>query len=155
MNVYISKNAVLFHKAIEDLWVADLVWKVSPNIAVWHCTQAAEKTLKGLLQCHNKDYENDHRLDDLLDLIAPIVQLPEETIKYILYLNGFGTGLRYKHMKSDPTVEEAKTVIVRTKIILQEFRCFQSVSQFMAEAEEVHTKILKSSLQETSDDSKN
>ena len=141
----------MFHKAIEDLWVADLVWKVSPNIAVWHCTQATEKMLKGFLQCHNKEFENDHRLDDLLDLIAPVVQLQEETIKYILYLNGFGTGLRYKHMKTDPTVEEAKTVIARTKLILQEFSSFHSILQFIAEAEEVHTKIVRASLQEIPD----
>ena len=43
MNVHISKNAELFHKAFEDVWVAEQVWKVTPNNAVWHCTQAAEK----------------------------------------------------------------------------------------------------------------
>jgi len=47
MNVYISKKAELFHKAIEDIWVAEQIWKVSPNNAVWHCTQAAEKMLNG------------------------------------------------------------------------------------------------------------
>ena len=51
-------------------------------------------------------------------------------------------------MKSDPTIDEAKTVIARTKQIIQEFMSFQSVSQFIKEAEEVHAKIVKASLQE-------
>ena len=62
MNVYISKKAELFHKAIEDVWVAEQIWKVSPNNAVWHCTQAVEKMLKGFLRCLNRDYDYGHEL---------------------------------------------------------------------------------------------
>jgi len=54
MNVHISKKAELFHKAVEDIWVAEQVWMVSPNNAVWHCAQAAEKTMKGFLRCLNE-----------------------------------------------------------------------------------------------------
>ena len=67
-----------------------------------------------------------------------------ETIKNILYLNGFGLSLRYKHMSSDPTTDEAKVAIARTKQILQEFAGNTTVSDFVKEAEEVHTKIIKS-----------
>ena len=68
-----------------------------------------------------------------------------DTIKNVLYLNGFGISLRYKHMSSDPTTDEAKVAIARTKQIMQEFASNKSVSDFMMEAEEVHAKIIKSS----------
>jgi len=149
MNVYISKNAELFHKAIEDLWIAQQIWQVSPNNAVWHCTQAAEKTMKGLLRCNNQDYDYGHDLNELLNTIAHHVELQDEIIKNILYLNGFGIGLRYKHIKSDPTIDEAKVAIARTKQIIQEFGKNPSISSFMKEAEEVHAKILKASAGKT------
>ena len=152
MNVYISKNAELFHKAFEDVWVAEQIWKVSPNNAVWHCTQAAEKVMKGLLRCLNRDYDYGHELKELLNTVEPLVKLQPETIKNILYLNGFSISLRYKHMSSDPSIDEARVTITRTKQILQEFGSFQSISFFMKEAEEVHLKILKAShIQETPD----
>jgi len=144
MNVFISKKAELFHKAIEDVWVAEQIWKVSPNNAVWHCTQAVEKTLKGFLRCMNRDYDYSHELKELLDIVESLFSMQAETIKNILYLNGFGISLRYKHMSSDPTTDEAKVAIERTKQVMQEFARNDSVSDFIKEAEEVHAKIIKS-----------
>ena len=74
MSVYISKNAELFYKALEDLWVAEQSWFASPNIAVWSCTQAVEKTLKGFLRCFNKDFDHGHQLRFLLDDVESIFQ---------------------------------------------------------------------------------
>ena len=144
MNVHLSKKAELFHKAIEDIWVAEQVWEVTPNNAVWHCTQAVEKTMKGFLRCLNKEYEYGHELKALLDVVEPLMDAEPETIKNILYLNGFGVSLRYKHISSDPTIEEAKIVITRAKHIMQAFRDNINTSNFMKEAQEVHTKILQS-----------
>jgi hypothetical protein len=44
MFVETSKNAELFLKAYEDVWVAEQIVYGSPNNSVWHCTQAVEKT---------------------------------------------------------------------------------------------------------------
>jgi len=144
MSVQISKKAELFHKAVEDVWVAEQIWKVSPNNAIWHCTQAAEKTMKGFLRCLNKDYNYSHQLKILLDNIEPLMEISEETIKNIIYLDDFDVKLRYKNMPSDPTKEEAKVAIMRTKQIMLEFSKNPTISSFMREAEEVHSKILKS-----------
>jgi len=146
MNVYISKKAELFHKAIEDIWVAEQIWAVSPNNAVWHCMQAVEKTLKGFLRCLNRDYDHGHELKELLNVIEPLTALQPETIKNILYINGFSISLRYKHMTSDPSVDEAKVAIVRTKQIIEEFGKHPIISSFMKEAEEIHTKIIRTSI---------
>ena len=143
MNVYISKKAELFHKAIDDVWIAEQIWMVSPNNAVWHCTQAAEKMMKGLLRSLSTEYDHGHELKELLNAVEPLMVLQPETIKNILYLNGFSVSLRYKHMSTDPSAEEAKVAIVRTKQIMQEFSNHPGISQYIKEAKEVHTKILK------------
>ena len=67
MNVHITKNSELFFKALEDVWAAEQIWHGSPNIAVWHCTQAAEKTMKGLLRCLKMEYDHVHELRYLLE----------------------------------------------------------------------------------------
>ena len=56
MSVQISKKAELPYKALEDIWAAEQIWRGSPNNAVWHCTQAVEKIIKGFLRCLDKEY---------------------------------------------------------------------------------------------------
>ena len=149
MSVHISKKAELFYKALEDVWSAEQLWAGSPNNAVWLCTQAAEKTMKGFLNCLNKDYNYSHNLKELLDVIRPLIEMQPETLKNIMYLNNFGVKLRYKNMPTDPTKEDSKVAISRTKQIIQEFSNNTNTSSFIKEAGEVHSKILKAS---TADD---
>ena len=143
MSVQISKEAELFYRALEDVWVAEQVWKGSPNNATWHCTQAVEKTMKGFLRCLKREYDYGHKLNELLDAVDPLISMPEEITKYILYLDRFEIALRYKNMSSDPTAEEAHTAINRTKEIMLEFGKNPKVLSYMKEAKEVHAKILK------------
>jgi len=75
MSVQVSKKAELFYKALEDVWVAERTWQGSPNNAIWHCTQAVEKTMKGFLRCLNKDYDHTHELKDLLDAVDSLINL--------------------------------------------------------------------------------
>jgi len=143
MSVHISKNAELFLKALEDVWVAEQTWFGSPNNAVWHCTQATEKTMKGFLRCLNRDYDHGHELKLLLEDILSFHSLSAETESNILFLNVYGFNLRYKSMTNDPTPEDARVAISRTKQIMQEFSSIQKISQFIDEAREVHNKMLK------------
>jgi len=143
MSVSISKKAELFHKAIEDIWIAEQIWEVTPNNAVWHCTQAVEKTLKGYLKCAARDYEHGHELVVLLEEVEVDTTLTPDTVKYIHFLNRYGTGLRYKHMISDPTANDAKLAIDRAKHILHEFETLTIVKEYIREAGEVHKNTLR------------
>jgi len=143
MNVHISKNAELFFKALEDVWVAEQTWYGSPNNAVWHCIQAVEKTMKGFLRCLNIDYDHGHELDPLLENVLTVLEIPKEISQYILYFDAFGSALRYRNMSGDPSPEDAKVAITRTKRIMQEFNNSPKVSQFVDEAKEVHIKMLR------------
>ena len=151
MSVHISKNAELFYKALEDVWAAERIWFGSPNIAVWNCTQATEKTMKGYLRCLNRDYDFGHELKPLLDEVMSTFQVSEVSEEYIMYLNRYGVNLRYKSMTNDPSPEDARLAINRTKHIMQEFNANPKISQFMDEAREVHTKILKANLEKYGD----
>jgi len=150
MNVHLSRKAELFYKALEDIWVAEKSWFVSPNIAVWSCTQAAEKTLKGFLRCINMNFDHGHELEPMLEDVLSVYDLTPETKKYIMYINDFKGNLRYKSMTTDPTPEDARIAIARTKHILQEFSNNNAVIEFINEAKEVHAKVLKSRFEEYS-----
>jgi len=151
MSVYTSKNAELFYKALEDVWAAEQTWFASPNIAVWHCTQAAEKTMKGFLRCLNMEYEHDHQLRFLLENVESVFAITDECMEYILHLDVYGNKLRYKNMPNDPSPEDARLTITRTKQIMQEFNANPKIAQFMDEAKEVHSKILKANFKKYSD----
>jgi len=146
MNVNISNKSILFFKAYEDIWAAERLIHGSPNLAVWHCTQAVEKTLKGFLQSNNISFDSSHELEPLLEDVVSAMKLSDECKANVLNINIYKSGLRYKNMTNDPSPEDAKTIISRTKQIMQEFSVNPKVSQFMDEAREVHTKILKANL---------
>ena len=145
MNVHTSKNAELFFKALEDIWVAEQIWNGSPNNSVWHCTQAVEKAMKGYLRCLNMNYDYGHEIHLLLDAVMSDFKISEKVEEYILYLNDFETKLRYKNLSNDPSPEDAKVAISRTKQIIEEFSSNPKISKFIDEAKEVYTKVLKAS----------
>ena len=147
MNVSINNKSVLFFKAYEDIWAAERLIIGSQNIAVWHCTQAVEKTLKGFLQCYDRIYDNSHELEPLLEDVISVVKLSDECKANVLNLNIYKSGLRYKNMSNDPSFEDAKLAVSRTKYIMQEFNTDPKTSQYMDEAREVHTKILKANME--------
>lgn len=145
MNVFISKNAELFFKALEDIWIAGLSWYGSPNNAVWHCIQATEKLLKGCLRCANSEYDYGHEIMPLLYALAPAYKVSDVFEEYVMYLSDFSSALRYKSMSNDPSPEEARVAIARTRYLLQELRNCVLVGTYIAEASEVHSKLLRSS----------
>jgi HEPN domain-containing protein len=127
------------------VWVAEQIWHGSPNNAVWHCTQAAEKTMKGFLRCLNIDFSHGHELSLLLETVLTIDEIPKKVVEHILFLDTYGLALRYKNMSNDPSPEDAKVAISRTKQIMQEFNKNLKISQFMNEAKEVSAKMLRTS----------
>jgi len=146
MTAYISSNAELFFKALEDVWVAEQTWHGSPNNSVWHCTQAVEKTMKGYLRCLNMDYSFGHELNLLLDVVMTDFKVSDLVEEHIIYLNDFESKLRYRNLSDDPSQEDAKIAISRTKHIMQEFNDNPKVSKFMDEAREVHIKLIKANV---------
>jgi len=139
----ISNKAVIFLRALWDIWAAERTWFGDPNIAVWQCVLAAEKTMKGFLDCNNVYFENVHELPELLENVESVYKPTEECETSVIFLSRYKSGLRYKSMKDDPTPEDARLAISHAKRILEEFSNNPNVSQYLDEAREVHNKVLK------------
>ena len=138
----ISKDAVLFYKALQDIWCAEQTYVGSPSNAVWSCCQAVEKTMKGLLQCYGIDAGITHDLGLLLEDLEKETELSKQAVSGIQDLARYDQRLRYKNLKSDPTVEEAKAVVGDTVGILRELGEHPKCVAFMNEAREVYSKLL-------------
>ena len=143
MFVDIDKNSVLFYKAMEDIWCAEQTYKGSPNNAVWSCCQAAEKAMKGFLQCCDIESDSVHELNIILEAVEREHTLPEDVITSIYNLARYDQRLRYKNLRADPTPEDAKATIEDAKLILSEFACHPKCAEFVGEAKEVHAKMLR------------
>jgi len=146
MYAEISKNAVLFYKALQDKWCAEQTYIGSPSNAVWSCCQAVEKCMKGLLQCYGVDAGGTHDLGILLELVENETELSSESIGLIHDLARYDQRIRYKNLKSDPTVEDAKGVIADTSEVLNEITQHPKCTVFAREAKEVYDKLLQANI---------
>jgi HEPN domain-containing protein len=147
----INNQAVLFLRALWDIWTAERTWYGDPNIAVWQCVLAVEKSIKGFLVCNNVYFENVHELPELLENAETIYRPTEECETSVIFLSRYKSGLRYRNMKDDPTPEDAKLAISHAKIVLHEVSAFPNVKQYMEEAREVYNKVLKANTAKYSD----
>jgi len=146
MYAEISKNAVLFYKALQDIWCAEQTFIGSPNNAIWSCCQAVEKSMKGLLQCYGIDAGSTHDLGILLEDLQKETTISQETANNIQRLVRYDQRLRYKNLKDDPTVDEAKVVIKYSNEIMNEIGGNSKCSGFIDEAKEVYAKLLKANI---------
>jgi len=143
MYVDINKNAVLFYKALEDIWAAEQTYYGSPNISVYHCCQAVEKAMKGFMDCANTDYShNSHNLLELLRKLEEGDLLDESLVALVNDMSMYDQNLRYKNMRNDPTVHDAKQAVLTSSSFVTEIGKHEKCSQFMNEAKEVHEKML-------------
>jgi len=146
MYAEINKNAVLFYKALQDIWCAEQIYTGSPNNAVWNCCQAVEKYIKGLLLCYSVDTGATHDLTIILEELEKETELSTQSVGKIHDLARYDQRLRYKNLKSDPTVDEAKIVVTDTKYILQEIGEHPKCMTYVNEAKEVYEKLLKANI---------
>jgi HEPN domain-containing protein len=143
MFVDIDKNSVLFYKAIEDIWCAEQTYYGSPNNAVWSCCQSAEKVMKGFLHCCGIKSDGVHELSIILEAVEREHTPPEDVITSIYNLARYDQRLRYKNLRTDPTVEDSRATIEDAKLILGEFADHPKCARFVSEAKEVHLKMLR------------
>ena len=143
MFVDIRKDAVLFYKALEDIWCAERTYEGSPNNAVWSCCQAVEKIMKGFLQCFGEDCRNTHDLNVILEYVEDKNKFQKDVLEAIHNLALYDQRLRYKNLRTDPTTQNALEAITDAKLILSAFSNHDKCSAPISEAQEVHTKMLR------------
>ncbi|MGB2862713.1 MAG: HEPN domain-containing protein [Sedimentisphaerales bacterium] len=100
-----------FDKAKSDLLNADnnlAAQKVPYDTVCFHCQQAAEKLLKGLLVAHGYEYPITHNLFVVLEKVLEFDPLAESLRETLALLNPYSVEVRYPGDAWMPTPDDAK-----------------------------------------------
>lgn len=82
-------------KAQRDLSAAQKLANDLPDIAIYHCQQAAEKALKGFLILHDQDPGNTHNINTLVRLASAFKPELTNILKEAGYLSQYNQTYRY------------------------------------------------------------
>lgn len=102
------------HKAQRDLAAARKLG-AGPDpyfdTAIYHCQQAAEKTVKGFLVCFDQRFEKTHDIRLLVMQAAAIEPRFSEWAEIGLHLTPYATAFRYPSESLEPDEEEFQQAI--------------------------------------------
>lgn len=82
-------------KAQRDLTAAQKLAPELPDIAIYHCQQAAEKALKGFLVLHDQDSGDTHNINTLVKLASAFKPELATVLKEAGYLSQYNQTYRY------------------------------------------------------------
>jgi HEPN domain-containing protein len=91
--------------AREDLRVAGACLALDPparGMAAYHCQQAAEKSVKGLLAAAGMAFRKTHDLDELADLVPTPDPAVRQLLDTVRPLTVWGFAYRYPSMEDTP-----------------------------------------------------
>jgi len=97
-------------KAASDLRGADIDLAASPPFIedmLFHCQQAAEKTMKGFLTAHDRIFRKTHDLDELASACEAVDHTLKEVLNPARDLTVFAREIRYPGEAEVPSLEEA------------------------------------------------
>jgi HEPN domain-containing protein len=80
--------------------------------AVFHCQQAAEKTLKAFLVAHERPFRKTHDLDELGNAVAALDATLADVVDRAKDLTPYAWRFRYPGTPVDPSAEEAREALV-------------------------------------------
>jgi len=98
-------------KAAGDLRGADIDLAASPPFIedmLFHCQQAAEKSMKGFLTAHDRVFRKTHDLDELASACEAIDPTLKEVLNPARDLTVFAWEFRYPGEAEPPSIEEAR-----------------------------------------------
>ncbi len=85
-----------------------------PETAAYHCQQAVEKVIKGLLVLARVPFRKTHDLETLRDLVVPCFPDLTTRIDRLVPLTDWGHAFRYPDLGSEPvpSVDTLRTVLI-------------------------------------------
>jgi HEPN domain-containing protein len=96
-------------RAAEDLAAAvALTAPVTLRSALFHCQQAAEKSLKAFLTWHQKPFPTTHNLTVLSGLCSELDASLDAAVAPALALTRFAVALRYPGESEEPSIAEVR-----------------------------------------------
>lgn len=121
-----------FEKAALDLKAAKLL-KTLPDAfepSVFHCQQAAEKSIKGFLVFHKIRFNKTHDIEKLLIFVATVDEQLAKQLKPAAILTQFAVSYRYPEEVEPPeplTAQASEKIFALANWVFEEMkaRCLQ------------------------------
>ena len=105
----LDETRAWLQRAAEDLAAAEaLTGPVTLRSALFHCQQAAEKSLKAFLTWHQKPFPKTHNLTVLSGSCAEVDASLSAEVTPSLALTRFAVAMRYPGEIEQPSVDEAR-----------------------------------------------
>jgi HEPN domain-containing protein len=107
-------------KAANDLRVAEIVLAVNPPLledVMFHCQQAAEKSLKAFLTFHNRPFRKTHSLEEIGESCLVIDKTLAPIIDKAVPLTEYAWAFRYPGEPETPGIEEAKEALASAQSV--------------------------------------
>lgn len=101
-------------KVIHDIGSAKIIHQHLPDyhdMIAFHCQQAAEKSIKGVLVYLGKDFKYSHNLRYLIDLLSEIIQIDDAEFRKAIILNGYSVEIRYPNTSIPLTQEDIANAV--------------------------------------------
>lgn len=100
-------------RAVGDIAAAERLLKPPAlfSTAVFHCQQAAEKTLKGFLAWHDIPFRKTHNLEEIGEACIAIDATLRTTVDRAVPLTEYAWKFRYPGPTEEPTREEAQDAL--------------------------------------------
>ena len=87
-----------------------------PEAAAYHCQQAAEKLIKGLLVLARTPFRKTHDMEVLRDLVVPAFPDLTELVERMVPFSDWGHAYRYPGLDDEPIPTSAEFRLVLTEI---------------------------------------
>lgn len=93
-----------------------------PEAAAYHCQQAAEKLIKGLLVLAQTHFRKTHDMEVLRDLVVPAFPDLTELVERMVPLSDWGHAYRYPGLDDEPipSPAELRLVLIEIKALAAE-----------------------------------
>lgn len=114
-----------FEKACQDLRCSEIDLAADPPAAedaLYHCQQAAEKSLKGFLVWHDQPFAKTHDLGKLGSQAVELDQTLEPLIDEVVELTKYAWIFRYPGEVDEPSIVEAVAVLHRVRAFVSAMR---------------------------------
>ena len=88
-------------KVIHDIGSAKIIHQHLPDYhdtIAFHCQQAVEKSIKGVLVYYGKEFKYSHNLRYLIDLLSEIIEIEDNEFRKAVILNGYSVEIRYPNI---------------------------------------------------------
>ena len=120
--ILIADTKVWLMKAANDLRGAEIDLAANPPLiedVMFHCQQAAEKSLKAFLTFHNCPFRKTHSIEEIGESCLVIDKTLAPIVDKAVPLTEYAWAFRYPGEPEIPSIEEAKESLALARLVYQ------------------------------------